>query len=162
MYVTVEDQRINLDAMADGPNSIQFNRHYSGGPICSPTRGTVLTGHNHNRCCIWRNNKHWNCRDFTKPSMLPLPPTEITVAEVLKDHGYYTAAFGKRHLGDSVPCLTATHYGQFLILVSMGLIHSVRLKEQFPHHYQTVTAIMRLDQPVLSPKQNRRTGLLKS
>ena len=27
----------NLDAMADGPNSIQFNRHYSGGPICSPT-----------------------------------------------------------------------------------------------------------------------------
>ena len=49
----------------------------------------------------------------------------ITVAEILKGHGYYTAAFGKWHLGDSVPCLTATHYGQFLILVSMGLIRSV-------------------------------------
>ncbi|CAI8044710.1 N-acetylgalactosamine-6-sulfatase, partial [Geodia barretti] len=33
----------NLDAMANGRHSIQFKRFYSGGPTCSPTRGTLLT-----------------------------------------------------------------------------------------------------------------------
>ena len=42
----------NLNAMADGPHSIHFSRFYSGGPTCSPTRGTLLTGRNHNRYCI--------------------------------------------------------------------------------------------------------------
>ena len=94
----------NLDAMADRPNSIQFNRHYSGGPTCSPTRGTVLTGRNHNRYCIWDVNVGWKCDDFTNPVKMPLPPSEITVAEILKEHGYHTAAFGKWHIGDVSPC----------------------------------------------------------
>lgn len=38
-----------LNAMASSPHSIQFTRFYSGGPVCSPTRGTILTGRNHNR-----------------------------------------------------------------------------------------------------------------
>ncbi len=33
-----------LDAMAAGANTIHLTRYYSGGPVCSPTRGTVLTG----------------------------------------------------------------------------------------------------------------------
>ena len=43
------DHTPNLNATASGPHSIQFSRFYSGGPICSPTRGTLLTGHNHSR-----------------------------------------------------------------------------------------------------------------
>lgn len=39
----------NLDDMAASTNSIRLDRYYSGGPVCSPTRGTVLTGRNHNR-----------------------------------------------------------------------------------------------------------------
>lgn len=39
----------NLDDMAASANSIRLDRYYSGGPVCSPTRGTVLTGRNHNR-----------------------------------------------------------------------------------------------------------------
>ena len=38
-----------LNAMASNPHSIQFTRFYSGAPVCSPTRGTILTGRNHNR-----------------------------------------------------------------------------------------------------------------
>ena len=34
----------NLDAMAAGENTIHLTRYYSGGSVCSPTRGTVLTG----------------------------------------------------------------------------------------------------------------------
>ena len=92
----------NLDAMAKGPNSIKLTRHYSGGPTCSPTRGTVLTGRNHNRYCIWGVNKpkDGNKNDFAEPQMMPLPPSEVTVAEVLKQHGYLTGVFGKWHIGD--------------------------------------------------------------
>ena len=90
----------NLDAMASGQHSLRLDRYYSGGPVCSPTRGTVLTGRNHNRYCVWTANAGNNCEDFTCPEGMPLPTSEITVGELLKDQGYKTAAFGKWHLGD--------------------------------------------------------------
>jgi len=34
---------------------------------------------------------------------MPLPTSEVTVSEILKDHGYRTATFGKWHLGDLKP-----------------------------------------------------------
>jgi arylsulfatase A-like enzyme len=94
----------HLTSMASGVHSIRFNRFYSGAPVCSPTRGTVLTGRNHNRYCVWRANTHskdcnWT-KDFDCPARMPLPPSEVTVAEVLRTAGYRTAAFGKWHLGD--------------------------------------------------------------
>ena len=90
----------NLDAMASGPNTIHLTRYYSGAPMCSPTRGTVLTGRNHNRYCVWSANVGGGTADFVKPEIMPLPTTEVTVAEILKKYGYQTAMFGKWHLGD--------------------------------------------------------------
>ena len=90
----------NLDAMASGPNTVHLTRYYSGGPVCSPTRGTVLTGRNHNRYCVWSANAGGGTADFVKPEKMPLPTTEVTVAEILKKYGYQTAMFGKWHLGD--------------------------------------------------------------
>ena len=89
----------NLDSLAAGPNTILLNRYYSGAPVCSPTRGSVLTGRNPNRYCIWFANTG-HSSDFKEPETMPLPPTEVTVAEVLKNAGYRTAIFGKWHLGD--------------------------------------------------------------
>ena len=93
----------NLNAMVSGPNSIHLTRYYSGGPVCSPTRGTLLTGRNHNRYCIWTANTGSNKDDFAVPERMPLPTSEITVADILKQHGYQTAIFGKWHLGDVKP-----------------------------------------------------------
>ena len=93
----------NLDLMATGPHSLKLTRYYSGGPVCSPTRGTLLTGRNHNRYCIWTANAGNNCNDFDCPEGMPLPTSEITVAEILQKQGYRTAAFGKWHLGDLKP-----------------------------------------------------------
>ena len=93
----------NLNKMADAANTILLDRYYSGGPRCSPTRGTVLTGRNHNRYCIWSTTRGNNQPDFTTAQPYALPLTEITVAEVLRDHGYSTAMFGKWHLGDFKP-----------------------------------------------------------
>ena len=90
----------NLNEMACSPNSILLQRYYSGGPICSPTRGTVLTGRNHNRYCLWSANTGFNAPDFTKAQPMPLPLSEITIAELMREVNYSTALFGKWHLGD--------------------------------------------------------------
>lgn len=93
----------NLDAMAGGRHSVRMTRFYSGAPVCSPTRGTVLTGRNHNRYCVWSVNRG-TCGDGACPQGMPLPTSEVTVARILREHDYRTAAFGKWHLGDLDPC----------------------------------------------------------
>jgi arylsulfatase A-like enzyme len=97
----------NINKMASSENSIRFNRFYSSAPVCSPTRGSLLTGRNHNRFCVWMaNTAGRKCKvpgDFLCPTKYPLPASEVTVAEVLAEQGYRTAAFGKWHLGDLKP-----------------------------------------------------------
>jgi len=90
----------NLNSMARSQNSILLQRHYSGAPVCSPTRGTVLTGRNHNRYCLWSANTGLYQHDFVKPETLPLPLSEISAAQVMRNTGYATALFGKWHIGD--------------------------------------------------------------
>jgi len=94
----------NVNKMASSVNSILLQRHYSGSPICSPTRATLLTGRNHNRYCVWgANTATRNITDFTRAQTRALPISEITVAEVMRQAGYSTALFGKWHLGDFIP-----------------------------------------------------------
>jgi len=75
----------NLDSMA--ANGVVFERFYAAAPVCSPTRGSCLTGRNPNRYGIFSAN------------VGSLPKEEITLAELLKERGYATGHFGKWHLG---------------------------------------------------------------
>lgn len=78
-------QTPHLDQMAkDG--AIMTNFH-AGGPVCSPTRGTFVTGRHYFRYGIFSAN------------IGHLPKQEITIAEILKENGYTTGHFGKWHLG---------------------------------------------------------------
>ena len=76
----------HFDKMAK--DALRFDRFYAAAPVCSPTRGSVMTGRHPNRfgCFQWGHT---------------LRPQEITIAEALKDAGYVTGHFGKWHLG---PC----------------------------------------------------------
>ena len=102
----------NLDKMARDHHSIRFDRFYSSSPVCSPTRGSLLTGRNPNRFCVWRANTAGKDKlsrgDFLAPSKYPLPQSEITLPEILKEHGYSTAVFGKWHIGDLTSGTVAT------------------------------------------------------
>ena len=74
----------NFDAMAAA--ALRFDRFYAAAPVCSPTRGSVMTGRHPNRfgCFKWGHT---------------LRPQESTIAEALKKAGYVTGHFGKWHLG---------------------------------------------------------------
>ncbi len=65
---------------------LRFDRFYAAAPVCSPTRGSVLTGRHPNRYGVFR----WG---------YPIRPQEITLAEALRNAGYATGHFGKWHLG---------------------------------------------------------------
>ena len=68
-------------------SGVRFTRFYSGGPVCSPTRGTCMTGRHYFRYGVTHANEGM------------LPKQEITVATMLKPLGYTTGHFGKWHLG---------------------------------------------------------------
>jgi arylsulfatase A-like enzyme len=74
----------HFDAMAK--EAVRFDHFHTAAPVCSPTRGSVMTGRHPNRfaCFSWGH---------------PLRPQEVTVAQVLKAAGYRTGHFGKWHLG---------------------------------------------------------------
>ena len=78
-------QTPHLDEMA--ANGLTFERFYAAAPVCSPTRGSCLTGRNPFRYGIFSAN------------VGSLPQEEITLAELLKAEGYRTGHFGKWHLG---------------------------------------------------------------
>ena len=75
----------NLDTMAK--EGVRFDRFYSAAPVCSPTRGSAITGRHPYRYGIpFANTGH-------------MKKEEITLADALKPMGYTTGHFGKWHLG---------------------------------------------------------------
>lgn len=75
----------HLDQMA--AEGICFNRFYAAGPVCSPTRGSCLTG------------RHPYRYGITGANTGHLPAEEPNLAEFVKSQGYSTGHFGKWHLG---------------------------------------------------------------
>ncbi len=102
----------NMDRLASqGLRMTQFYTH----SVCAPTRAALLTGR-----YAFRTWSDWRSEDFGKPSYLKklgltlatndageqtrrihaLDTEERTVAEALRDAGYFTAIIGKWHCGE--------------------------------------------------------------
>ena len=62
-------------------------------PLCTPTRGALMTGHRPVRNGAWATC--WGRSILRK--------TEVTMADVFAANGYRTGMFGKWHLGDNYP-----------------------------------------------------------
>ncbi|TDJ27134.1 MAG: sulfatase [Gammaproteobacteria bacterium] len=111
----------NIDALAH--TGVTFTNGYAANAVCAPSRATIMTGRYSTRfgfefTPFFKSGAtifQW-MQDIEKPTLpsyidhdrldalppmaeLGMPPSEITIAEVLKSAGYYTAHIGKWHLG---------------------------------------------------------------
>ncbi len=81
----------NIDRLAS--QGMLFRQHYTGCTVSAPSRSCLMTGLHTGHTPI-RGNKEW------KPEgQWPLPAASVTIAEMLKDAGYATGAYGKWGLG---------------------------------------------------------------
>jgi arylsulfatase A-like enzyme len=105
----------NIDRLAK--EGMRLNEFYTHS-VCAPTRAAFLTGR-----YAFRTWSDWRSEDFGKPSYLEklglklayndrgeatrrihaLDTEERTIAEALRDAGYFTSILGKWHLGEWLP-----------------------------------------------------------
>jgi len=79
----------NIDFLAD--NGMLFNRYYAASPVCSPSRGTLISGLYSHQTGVPKND-------------VPMNDDVVTYAEVLGNNGYKTGFIGKWHLdGEGKP-----------------------------------------------------------
>jgi len=79
----------NIDRLA--AEGMRMTSFYVASSVCSPSRAALMTG---------RMPKRVGVPGVLFPrSTTGLPPSEITIAEMLKTKGYKTAVIGKWHLG---------------------------------------------------------------
>lgn len=79
-------QTPHLDRMA--AEGMRFTDHYAGSTVCAPSRCCLMTGL-HTGHALIRGN-----------ATVPLRPSDVTVAELLKGAGYATGIIGKWGLGE--------------------------------------------------------------
>jgi len=81
---------VNIDRLAH--QGITFTDAHAGSAVCTPTRYGILTGR-----YSWRTRlKQGVLWGLSEPL---IDPHRMTVASMLKKHGYHTACIGKWHLG---------------------------------------------------------------
>jgi arylsulfatase A len=103
-YGSTKNKTPAIDQMA--ADGIRFDSFYMASPVCSPSRGALLTG-----CYPPR----FGFGSFDGlPVLFPghamgLPPDEISIAKVLSDAGYATQMIGKWHCGDQDDFLPTNH-----------------------------------------------------
>ncbi|MDA1345291.1 MAG: sulfatase-like hydrolase/transferase [Bacteroidetes bacterium] len=85
----------NMDRIAK--EGTMFTQFYAGAPVCSPSRAALLTGKTNLKAGLEGNVPVPEYAD--RWQQYGLPSSEITLAEMLKKNGYYTALIGKWHLG---------------------------------------------------------------
>ncbi len=96
-------QTPNIDRLAR--EGMRFTQHYCGNAVCAPSRCALMTGKHPGHAYV-RNNRPAKLPAEVKekygmqfPGQTPIPDEEVTIAEMLKQKGYATAAIGKWGLG---------------------------------------------------------------
>ena len=93
-----------IDKMAS--EGMRFTDFYVASPVCSPSRGALLTGCYPPRISFGDFEGNWV---LMPGQAVGLNPEETTIAGALKDVGYTTKIIGKWHVGDQKEVLPTEH-----------------------------------------------------
>jgi arylsulfatase A len=87
----------HINSMA--AQGMRFKQHYTGSPVCAPARCILMTGKHAGHSYIRGNYELGGFADDQEGGQMPLPTGTYTIAHLLKQQGYSTAAIGKWGLG---------------------------------------------------------------
>ena len=91
----------NIDKIA--AEGMRFTQHYSGNPVCAPSRCALMTGLHTGHTQVRGNKQVGGDEGWVLGSTIggqwPIKADTVTVAKILKEAGYITGAFGKWGLG---------------------------------------------------------------
>ncbi|MGN6547635.1 MAG: sulfatase family protein [Aureliella sp.] len=93
-------QTPNIDRLAS--QGMRLTDAHTTSSVCSPTRYGLLTGRYN-----WRSKLQSGVLGGLSPRLIE--PDRMTIASMLKEQGYHTAAFGKWHLGMDWAVKPGTH-----------------------------------------------------
>jgi arylsulfatase A len=82
----------NIDKLAK--EGLLFTQHYSGAPVCAPSRAALITGLTTGHTFVRGN------LEVEPEGQYPIPKATFTIAELVQEKGYTTGAFGKWGLGN--------------------------------------------------------------
>ncbi|MEX0653433.1 MAG: sulfatase-like hydrolase/transferase [Phycisphaeraceae bacterium] len=80
---TTEAHTPNIDRLA--ARGVRFDNHFVTNPVCSPSRGSIITGRYPSESGLWCNG-------------CSLPEPSPTIPKAMSEAGFQTAHFGKLHL----------------------------------------------------------------
>jgi arylsulfatase A len=87
----------NLDKLAK--QGSRFTQHYSGAPVCAPSRCVLMTGKHLGHAEIRGNMQAKKLLPQFEEGQYPISEKARTMAQVFRDAGYATGAMGKWGLG---------------------------------------------------------------
>ena len=106
-------QTPHIDQMAR--EGMRFTDAYAGGPVCAPSRSTLMTGLNTGHTRVRANFAlaagHVGHKGKEEIRRANLTPEDHTVAEYLQKAGYHTGLMGKWHLDGYDPGATPVDHG---------------------------------------------------
>ena len=123
----------------------RFTDYYSASPICTSARSALLSG-----CYPRRNSMHeffWSGSVLRPVSPEGIHDDEALLSEMLKQEGYFTATFGKWHLGDQFAFLPKQHGFDFF----MGLLYSDEMDDSIPNFGWPAMPLMRDNRVLEAP-----------
>lgn len=147
----------NIDRLAR--EGVRFTDHYSGSPVCAPSRAVLLTGLHSGHAYIRDNDEMGFRGDVWKDPALegqrPLPAGTFTMAAMLQRAGYATAAVGKWGLGgpgsEGEP--TKLGFDHFFGFLCQRVAHN-----HYPAYLWRNSARVTLDNPGIYPHEKFPAG----
>ena len=138
----------NLDRLAE--QGMRFTQHYSGSPVCAPSRSTLMSGMHTGHTLVKDNYELGGWTDDEEGGQMPLPEGSFTIGRMLQDAGYATAAIGKWGLGGPG---TTGHPNRQGFDLFYGYLDQKQAHNYYPTHLWRNEVWDTLANPYFSPHQ---------